>query len=213
MIVSTTIEFYRHAHSTKNDPAIVGGRSQKSPLSTEGESQALKLNTYLLEQRHPFAALYASQAIRAIQTTKTAIKGVATLPLIELAGLNELSQGVLEGKVRLANFVPLVNRGLDDKVPGGQSIREVGHDMRGAMRQICDKHPSSLVMVVGHAHALRAFLTDLELADLKKHDTATVQATIRRIFSLKIPFCSRTTIIGKGNRFTVKEWAVPTIKV
>jgi|GEM_PF-2385006 len=208
MIVSTTIEFYRHAHSTKNDPAIVGGRSQGATLSAEGRGQALQLNAYLLRQRRPFAALYTSQAIRAIQTATSATRGLNIPSIIELAGLNELSQGVLEGKPRLANFVPMTNRDPDYRAEKGQSIREVGHDMQNALRHIGDQHPNSTVMVVGHAIALRCFLTDLE-----GYNPTTIRATIQRIFSKKVPYCSQTTFIYKKGRFTVAECAVPTIKV
>ena len=196
--MSTRLWLYRHGEADKNlDPTIVGGQNKNSPLTTDGWQQATSLANVLSKRKRPrFSAIYTSGCTRAIQT---GWKIQATLPyqaeLFKLEELNELSQGIFEGQPRTTpGFIELIDRLPDVKMLGGQSVVEVGTNVRYALTMIAENHPNQDVAVVGHAVATRCFLANLEAYDYH---------TTRRVLQLPIPRCSETEIVYDEGIFTV----------
>ncbi len=141
--------------------------------------------------------MYTSECTRAIQTgwaIRQALPyGIETFTMDEL---NELSQGFYEGQSRTGTgFVEMIDRRPDEKMFGGQSMYEVGNNMRYALTVIGEDHPGQDVMIVGHAVAMRCFLADLEGYD---------ETVIQRVFKQKIPQCSETEIMYDQGVFNVR---------
>jgi broad specificity phosphatase PhoE len=72
---SIRLYFIRHAESHANTNVhVIGGRSSASPLTTLGETQALRLGQRLFLEGIKFDAIFASTAQRALQTAQIATR-------------------------------------------------------------------------------------------------------------------------------------------
>lgn len=163
------VELYRHAKAKKNcDPDIVGGRSNSSPLIVEGEAQADWLGDRFRREQKLFAAVYTSPAVRARSTAVRSLQRAGIVrPLIEHPGLQEISQGLWEGRNRheelslpdgtIEQYIHPYKRGLDGRVAGGESIADVGLRMESALLEIAaaEANPDAPIAVFTHDFALR----------------------------------------------------------
>lgn len=195
-VAAVTIELYRHGHSEKNsDNRFVGGRQLHSPLTLKGEAQASALG-HLFKERlagsnELFKAAYSSEARRAVRTGIIALRaaGIA-LPILEEPGLNELSKGIWEGKLRSE---PLEYDGQtfyypsrqettwESNVYGGESYAEVAERKTQTLIKIGEAHePGDRIAVFGHAIATRCVLAAMYDKDLTW-------------FERRLPHCSYTT--------------------
>lgn len=122
----------RHAESEANVKSdIVGGRNSSVPLSNLGKRQAIELGSELTNANIQFDSLVSSSAIRAIETASY-IKHRQKTPhdIITYSDLEELSQGIAEGKHRSEIYTPEVIKQIRSdpynfKQPGGESQRDV----------------------------------------------------------------------------------------
>lgn len=210
--MSAEINIYRHGKSKKNDEAranIVAGRSTKAPLVDIGERQATDLGLYLAKK--DIVAAYASPADRAYNTGKTALHAARLdhLVLNTRSGLEEISQGVWEGNDRTS---PLLlpdgtieyythprERGLDGRVYGGESIREVGARMQCVLTEIGAEHEGGgEIAVFGHDFAIRCLVVALTGDDIEKLNN-------------RIAYCSETRVRCEDSELILEYAGKPVI--
>ncbi len=127
------IHFIRHAQSTGNaNPHLIGGRSNHFPITELGIRQSRALGERLEAAQMHFDKIYASTAVRAIQTARIASKHLQFdhNEISQHDDLVELCQGEWTGKVRaeMYNEATLKKIHADPwnfKAPGGESQKEV----------------------------------------------------------------------------------------
>lgn len=115
-----TLYFIRHAESTLNTtPSIIGGRSDRVPLTSLGEEQARKLGIRLNSRGISFDAVYTSPLIRARRTCEIALQemGYPLDKIIESEALVEFTQGDWEGKNRADIYTPEMRAYIHGKGP------------------------------------------------------------------------------------------------
>ena len=101
--------FIRHAESAMNCEAhLIGGRSEGTPLSDKGKSQAQLLGKRFLLQGIKFHKIYSSPLLRSIDTARLVGEqiGYPGKELIISDDLIELSQGDWEGQPRTEIYTP-----------------------------------------------------------------------------------------------------------
>lgn len=133
----------RHGESTANlRPDLIGGRTNSAELSLAGEEQARRLGRSIQRMLlFPLVAV-SSPAVRTRRTLRLALREAgSSLPIHLLDSLQELSQGEAEGMPREAVYTQDVMRqlhaeGKDFKLPGGESMNEVGRRMYEAVLAI-----------------------------------------------------------------------------
>lgn len=162
----TSVYYLRHAESAMNVRAaeLVGGRSNHAELSPRGPEQAVLAGRWLTANSIIPDTVSVSPAVRTRQTA------IGTLRAMELAvdvtidpGLQELSQGVMEGRLRHEVWTPeAVAKLLEDPMnfafEGGDSFTSLQERMRTSYDSIITNHPNETVLVVGHGLAIRAFV-------------------------------------------------------
>lgn len=135
---SLDLYLIRHGECLTNlvQAEVIGGRSNKDPLSEQGVLQACMLGRYLAEEGVCFDEVYSSPATRSIATAKMACYDIR-YPLEKIVvcdELQELSQGDWEGKPRKEFYTPENIAKMDAdhwnfKAPNGESQREVEERM------------------------------------------------------------------------------------
>jgi broad specificity phosphatase PhoE len=128
------IYLIRHAESVNNRHyhTYVGGRSNHTPLTELGQSQAEQLGRWLKENQISFDSVHSSLAIRARDTAHISLT-TAGAPLEEIVysdELLELHQGEWQGRLRQEVYNEETRRIINSdpwefKAPGGESQREV----------------------------------------------------------------------------------------
>ncbi|MDX2301718.1 MAG: histidine phosphatase family protein [Microscillaceae bacterium] len=127
------IYLIRHAESTGNiQPHIIGGRSNHLQLTAKGEKQAELLGKRLITQGFSFDKVYASVAVRAIETARIACNQM-DFPVGEIKiqpDIVELCQGEWTGRLREETYTEQVMKIIHEdpwnfKAPGGESQKEV----------------------------------------------------------------------------------------
>lgn len=128
----------RHGESEMNlhVAELVGGRTNETPLSKKGGVQPAFLGHRLQKDGVVFDEVYASPAVRAIQTAEIACRYLSfpSDRIVQLESLLELSQGDWEGKSRPETYSPEVIAAMDadpwnHKAPNGESQKEVEERM------------------------------------------------------------------------------------
>lgn len=150
------ISAFRHSQAGKNtqEPSIVAGQSLRSPLTLHGLGQSAQLGLAFRRQERWFTAARSSSADRAFGTGFVAfeVAGLVDVELVVDDRLLEISQGAWEGRDRTQPLVindevveetypRLLNRGLEGRVWGGQSVLEVGKRMLDACIDVGQQHP------------------------------------------------------------------------
>jgi broad specificity phosphatase PhoE len=134
-MTSREIHFYgiRHAETFMNlEASLVGGRSNHARITPHGVEQSKRLGQHCLRENIVPHRVYATPAVRTQQTAEIALAemGLDIEPII-LDDLQELSQGIHEGRPRVEVYTPDVLRdieaqGKDFKLEGGESMNETG---------------------------------------------------------------------------------------
>lgn len=201
---------YRHAEATKNlNEHLVAGRSHTSRLTSRGRAQGEELGDFIDAERE-FDAVCSSIAVRAVQTTTLALKRAnIELPVHPEPDLQEISQGMWEGKDRR---VPIKireqeeyythprDRGLDGRVTGGESVREVGERVANALATRALRGTERRIMVVTHDMALRCLAVHLT------GDSNHIKT--------RFPYCSETIVTFSSDALYLDEdhLGVPTLR-
>lgn len=158
----------RHAESVANaHPELVGGRSNHSPLTERGKTQARQLGKFVRERGLAYDKVFSSPAKRAVSTAKHAFNRTQR-DIIVLGKLQEISQGIAEGMPRIEVYTPellamIEKKGRDFRMPGGESTRQVGKRMLQCLSRVADwAGDETPHMVVTHGTAIRSLVAELE---------------------------------------------------
>ena len=170
-IIDQTTRFLcaRHGES-ENVIRGAAGALPEAGLTARGHDQAVRLRDALATE--PIAAVYASPAVRAVQTA-TPCAQARGIPVIEMPGLAEWHLGNREGatddatRARTAEVVRswVVDRDWSAAIADGEDGTAVRDRAMAALAAIADRHRGDLVLVVAHVvsltAAIAAFCPDL----------------------------------------------------
>jgi broad specificity phosphatase PhoE len=153
----------RHAESTDNVARVLSSRVPGADLTDRGRAQAAEVAELLAAE--PIVAVYASPAVRAMQTAAPiAVRfglDVRTRPDLVEWDLGEY-EGRSDDEARAACLAVarawIIDRDLDVRLPGGDSGRELAERCVSALTEIAEAHPGQTVALVSHGGALAAGL-------------------------------------------------------
>ncbi len=181
LAVPTWLYLIRHGTTAwHKDGRVLGSRD--IPLDADGLAQAELLTSALAERR--IAEVVASPLMRAVRTAEA----IGKRHRIEVARdprLTDFRLGAWEGKPQAelaahADYRRLVAQ-PDERVAGGESLRELATRARHAVDQIVGDNPSGdAVAVVTHGAVIRALVLDYlgaPLAAFERLDVATGSIT------------------------------------
>ena len=163
--MAKTFYFIRHGQTDLNAQGIVQGRGVNSPLNETGQRQAKAF--YEAFAQVPFDKVYTSTLLRTKQTVQGFID--QGIPTEELAGLDEISWGVYEGKVQdesmMSTFAELIASWRDGKLDAsteqGESPNQLVARQREAIAHMLQQEEEETVLVCMHGRALRILLCHL----------------------------------------------------
>ncbi|MEA2783714.1 MAG: hypothetical protein QOK29_5292 [Rhodospirillaceae bacterium] len=165
MAGTTTVLLVRHGRTPSNVAQALDSAPPGPGLDATGRAQAEAVAAELAAT--PLDAVYASRARRA-QETAAAVAAPHGLPVDILDGAHEVQVGDLEGSTDPAHWARL--QGLlgewmrgdrDDRMPGGESGREVTARFRAEIERVAQASPGGWVVVVTHGGAMRLVTLDL----------------------------------------------------
>ena len=168
------IYLVRHGQTEYNRRGVVQGSGIDAPLNEVGMAQARAFyDTY---HKVPFQRVYTSVLQRSIQSVQHFLDD--GLPHTKLAGLNEISWGVKEGKVPTSDehtyFTEMVDAWkegeVDRRIEGGESPVMVQDRQREALAQILANEDEELILICMHGRAIRIFLCLMLDRDLRYMD-------------------------------------------
>lgn len=149
-------------HGRPDRVELADGEVADPSLSETGRRQARALAERLAEE--PLDAIYASTAVRAVQTAEP-LAARHGLPIIERSDLLEYDFGS-------SSYVPVEEAAADDPmiarwlpwfeptVPGGE-VERYRRRIAAAMEEIVAAHRSQRVAVVSHTGTINAYLSGL----------------------------------------------------
>jgi probable phosphoglycerate mutase len=150
----------RHGQTEWNRDRRIQGNGD-SPLTELGQAQAEAAARAL--ERFDIAAIYASDAGRALQTAAPIAEATGCTPQTDLR-LRERHYGLFEGKTH--EDLRRQHADLHDEylkrdphfvVPGGESLAQVQARMVTACTEIARRHDGQHVVVIAHGGTVRAF--------------------------------------------------------
>ncbi len=158
----------RHGESEGNAAGAFTGHSP-SPLTSRGRAQAERVADALASP--PPDAVYASDLRRALDTAAPLAARLG-LPVIAREALRERDMGAWVGRTFKDietndpdDWRRLVDRDPDHRPPRGESHRECGARVGGALAEILAAHPEGRVVVVSHGVAMHHMLRHLLRVD------------------------------------------------
>jgi broad specificity phosphatase PhoE len=167
---ATEIWLIRHGESTGNRDGIMQGQ-EDLPLSDLGHEQARKLAARLARQR--FAALYASDLARAVQTAAH-LDEVLRLGIRSDRRLREIDVGRWSGLTneQIAERFPREWHAWQERDPtlrrgGGESYAEAQGRIVATITAIARRHAGERIAMVCHGGVMRAYLGELLGLDLR----------------------------------------------
>ena len=141
----------RHGETEWNRQYRIQGGSSDTWLNAEGRRQANELALSLADSR--VEAIYSSPLKRALETAQ-AIASRRNLEVIVEPALREIEAGELEGVttaemgIRFSDY--MVGRGVDKKIPGGESLAEMQQRGWGFISRLAEKNKDGNIAVVSH---------------------------------------------------------------
>lgn len=198
----TVFYVIRHAESdyNLNHSHLIGGRSNGSPLSPKGETQAEKLGIRLKNEGVRFTHCIASPAVRTQETAKRVFAIVnPAMTIVTEDRIQELEQGEWEGKERALIYTPEMRETINSdnwnfKSPQGESQREVEERMYDVVTSWQDQTGEDVVAIVTHGVAIKCLL--------RKFMDATPKMTMR----MDIENTSLTVIHRQDNRWSINRF-------
>ena len=158
--MTTHLLLIRHGQTEWNRDRRIQGNGD-SPLTERGQAQAQAAANALA--RFDVAALYASDAGRALQTSEPIANATGHRPQTDIR-LRERHYGLFEGKTYedlRRNHTELLDEYLkrdpDFIVPGGESLAQVQARTVAACTEIAQRHTGQHVAIVAHGGTIRAF--------------------------------------------------------
>ena len=147
----------RHGQTSANIDRVWHG-STNTPLTDHGHLQAAAAGDYLRTHKSPISRVYASPLDRAHHTARAIGERFGLAPEI-VPDLAEYDLGEWEGEAFASLFTERklfenMQSDFDYRPHGGESPRQVGDRLSGALRSIAGRHPGERVVVVSHGGAL-----------------------------------------------------------
>lgn len=176
-----TIHIIRHGETDYNRRGVVQGSGIDADLNKLGRAQAMAFfETY---QDVPFARIYLSTLKRTHQTAAPFTQ--LNTPTEAHAGLNEISWGVMEGKVPNSTdnayyraLMESWSAGYTDQpTDGGESPEDVMNRQKPVIDLILSRPDENPVLIVMHGRAMRILLSWLmheSLADMDRYEHRNV---------------------------------------
>lgn len=184
----TRIYAFRHGESVRNiEPDFIGGQSNSAELTKRGERQAFLAGLWVAENLPRIDFAVSSTAVRTQQTGAIVLSTAGLELELELyEGLLEMSQGEYEGRRRDEVYTPerkleIADLGIDFKLPGAESMREVGVRKGDCFRDISRKHEDKVGIAFAHGTGLRCvagLALDLSHAEIYTTPTDNLSLTI-----------------------------------
>lgn len=158
-----SLYYFRHAESdfNKNYPHLVGGRSNHSPLTPEGRDQAKRLGTWIANSGLVPDVVYASPAVRTLQTARIALAEAGLLHEILVDdALQEMSQGVHEGahrdEVYTDEVISQIAAGpMEFKHLNGESVNDVAGREHEFSERVRGVRSHETIFVFTHGYLMR----------------------------------------------------------
>jgi broad specificity phosphatase PhoE len=153
----TLLTIVRHGQTAANIEGVWHG-SINTPLTPHGKRQAAAVGAHIEANHRPVAHVYASPLDRAHHTAQAIAAPLDLSPTLD-ADLAEYHLGDWEGlsfRTLWEDKKLFENMKADPEFRphGGESPRQVGDRLSGALRRIADRHPGERVVVVSHGGAL-----------------------------------------------------------
>jgi probable phosphoglycerate mutase len=188
----------RHGETAWNAELRIQGQ-RDLPLDAAGLAQAEALARRLADER--FAAIYASDLLRALQTAQPLARrlGLAVQPEAEL---RERHFGCCEGKTReeiqagdavVAEM--LAARRPDYVLPGGESLRRHLDRVVACLSRLAQRHAGQRIAVVSHGGTL-------DLVYRRVHGVP-----IERPRDFPLPNASINWLIARAENWRLASWA------
>ena len=171
---SKTIYLIRHGETDYNRRGVVQGSGVDADLNDMGRAQAMAFfQTY---QHVPFVKIYISALKRTFQTVSSFID--LSIPYEKHEGLNEISWGVMEGKVpnsfdneyyrNLIESWTAGNTAL--RTDGGESPEQVKDRQQPVIELILSRPEEETILVAMHGRAMRILLSWIMNRSLSEMD-------------------------------------------
>lgn len=183
---ATRIIALRHGETAWNVDARIQGQAD-IPLNEKGRWQAQRL-ARALAARDPMAALYSSDLLRALDTSRS-IADATGLAVVAEPGLRERGFGSFEGKTfsELEASWPEQTarwrqRDPDWTPPGGESLTSVRNRVVQVTHALAQRHMGEQIVLVCHGGVLDALYRAATGLDMQAPRTwALVNASINRL--------------------------------
>jgi broad specificity phosphatase PhoE len=145
----------RHGETDWNREMRIQGGSSNCPLNEKGRRQVENLALRLKQEK--IEAIYSSPLKRALETAE-AIAGCHKLEVVAEPSLREIEAGKLEGvtTAELGKHFSqvLIQDGVANRIPGGESLAELQQRSWGAIQRICQQHTNGELVVASHYFAI-----------------------------------------------------------
>lgn len=153
----TLFTIVRHGQTSANLDRVWHG-STDTPLTAHGRQQAEAAAAWIGSNHRPVSSVYASPLERAHHTAQAIGGAVGLTPELD-ADLAEYDLGRWEGESfaslhRDRKLFEHMQRDPHYRPHGGESPKQVGDRLAGALHRIAERHPGERVVVVSHGGAL-----------------------------------------------------------
>ncbi|TKB66129.1 MAG: histidine phosphatase family protein [Nitrospira sp.] len=169
----------RHGQSASNCEGRIAGQLNP-PLTEKGQRQALRLSTVLQDIR--LTKVVTSSLSRSIETAKPTAERQG-LTACSLAGINEISFGILEGRLRHdldRDSQNILDQWTRDKanfrIPSGENLIDVRRRAIPALSRVFRENPGDNILIVGHRHTNLVILSALLGWDLHSIKDTSIQS-------------------------------------
>lgn len=167
---------------------LIGGRSNETPLTKRDIRQAQLLGEYLLRNDILPMAVFASPAIRTIETARHTLSAmnIDVQPVIA-DEIQEMDHGEYVGRLRAEVYSPEVllqieTLGKDFKLPGGESMNSVGIRMLEWVNTNVPVDDGERTFVFGHGMAIRTLASTLHEWSRAKTFQSVTENTSMTVF-------------------------------
>jgi broad specificity phosphatase PhoE len=164
--MAISIVFETHSISEDNERGVATGWLP-GRLSPEGRRLAQELGQR--RRGDGLDAVFTSDLMRAVETARIAFAGSA-IPVVQDRRLREISYGTLNG-TPAPRIHSMRREHVDTPFPGGQSYREVVHQMQAFLNDIAAGRDRQRLLLIGHSAT--KFALDCLLAGRPLEDAVT----------------------------------------
>lgn len=170
-----TIYLIRHGQTDYNKLGVAQGSGVDTSLNQLGRAQAQAF--YQAYKDVNFDKIYTSALKRTVETVSPFIK--KGVPYEQLAGLNEFSWGIKEGRSFLDedqdHYLAVTNAwqegDLNASIEGGENPLQVAERQKKALELIMSRKEEKTILICMHGRAMRVLLCNMLNYDLSCMDT------------------------------------------